>query len=314
MAHLRLTLPTGTLGDPHKHALARGIIANARSKKSQFDFPVIGAGQTKDSRVFLYIEPSTGQQGLAVANAILPQLNDLMASNDANFGIKTNRGGNVILAALQGATDGSTGAYHYGCDFATGGDWYADLAFGEPDLTLGLVQAEITESYMGLQNKGWGCGDSNGEALSRFLAEMASGGSMGALYDYTTAPSWAKAGFPNWIDATEPTDGDPISIGCGMVYLYWLVSRGFAVSQIVQAGCPRGTLASNYSILGQGQNAWGDFMAAVKGLPVITSDNPWPVSPPPLPTATGGTLTAQDIADLISAQATLTRILAEQKS
>jgi hypothetical protein len=312
MKHLRLTLPSSTMSDPHKHAMARcRAAARAARPKTAFDFAVTKLGQTKDGRVALWYESSAGPQALAVANAILPQIDGLMAGNDQIFGGQ-GRAGNILLVALDGATDGSTGAYHYGCDFTSGSDWYEDLAFGNPRLTLGLVQAEVVESYMGLQNKGWGCGDSHGEALSRFLAEMVSGGPDGALLDYSTGPAWAQAGFPNWIDATEPTDGDPISIGCGMVYLWWLVKRGFTPSQIVQAGCPARTLGSNYSALGLGPTAWPDFLAAVEKLPVITGDNPWGVAPPPPPPPMGGVLTAQDIANLKAAQAAIAAILAEQ--
>jgi len=55
-----------------------------------------------------------------------------------------------------------------------------------------------------------------------------------------------------------------------------MMSRGFTAAQITQAGCPDGTLASNYTALGAGANAWADFSAAVNALPGgVTSDNSW---------------------------------------
>jgi hypothetical protein len=69
---------------------------------------------------------------------------------------------------------------HHGCSFNPGGgDLYIDAAFGNPVMTTGLIVTESTESFMGAQNSGWDCGGSNGEALSRFLAELESGGPTG---------------------------------------------------------------------------------------------------------------------------------------
>jgi hypothetical protein len=245
----------------------------------EFRFSTQQVGTTTDGRVNLYYDPSLGQQGLDVANAILPRLDVLFANNDALFGV-TGKAGNVILAALEGRTDGGSGAFHRGCAFnedsPEASDWYEDIAFNDPDRTLGLVQAEVTESYMGLQGAGWDCGGSNGEALSRLLAELISGGPSGALRDYATGGAWAQGHYPNWIDATENTDTNPISTGCGVVFLWWLVSLGHSPTQIVQAGCPDGTLASNYKALTGRTTAWFDFATAVNALPNdVTGDDPW---------------------------------------
>jgi hypothetical protein len=158
---------------------------------------------------------------------------------------------------------------------------YCDAAFGNATMTNGLVVAELTESFMGAQNKGWDCGGSNGEALSRFLAELESGGPAGALAGFATGPDWDRAGRPNWIDATEPTDQDSVSTGCGVVYLYWMMSQGHTPAQIAQAGCPDGSLASNYQALTGRTSAWNDFLAAVNRLPHgVDSDDPWGAAPP----------------------------------
>jgi hypothetical protein len=55
-----------------------------------------------------------------------------------------------------------------------------------------------------------------------------------------------------------------------------MMSKGHAAAQITQAGCPDGSLASNYEALTGGTNAWKDFSAAVAALSGgVTSDNPW---------------------------------------
>lgn len=273
----RLLFPTHVHVHPHRRAVAIGrFYAQRRARAAgPFDYPTQLAGTTPDGNVTVYYDPSLGQPGADLAREVLARAPQTYADTQAFFNVP-GQPVNVILAALNGATDGSGGAYHYGCNFNPGGDLYEDVAFGNPDRTLGLVVAELTESFMGAQNAGWDCGGSNGEALSRFLAELLSGGPDGALADYATGPAWDQAGRPDYIDATEPTDQNAVSTGCGVVYLYWMLSRGFSAAQITQAGCPDGTLASNYRALTGGSDAWGDFSAAVNGLTGgITSDNPW---------------------------------------
>lgn len=257
-----------------------------------FDFPTKLAGQSNwtgsDGKpVMVYFDPSLAN-GASLAAAILAAIDDLMAYCDWAFGVQ-GQGGNIIIAALGGATDGSGGAYHYDCSFSSGGDWYIDAAT-DPQECVGLAMAEISESYMGLQSKGWNCGGSGGEALSRFLAEIASGGPGGALAPYSSAASWDGS---DWISKDQGTDGDYPSIGCGVLYLWWMVSQGYTVDQITQAGEPDGTLSTNYQNLTgkSATQAFCDFKAAAAGLGSPSSfqnDNPWNAATPPYPQGGGG--------------------------
>jgi hypothetical protein len=278
---LRWTIPTSSFLDPHERTRVLAGYQAARRRATaalpadRFDFPTQLIGKTPDGYVTLYVDPSLGKPGLDLAKQIFTVIDVSYAHSRAYFNVPA-QSVNMIIAGIGNARDGSAGAYHYGCGFAPGGDIYCDAAFGNPDLTKGLFVAEVTESFMGAQAKGWDCGGSNGEALSRFLAELESGGPRGALSGFTTGPLWDRAGRPNWIDATEPTDRDGASIGCGVVYLYWMVSEGFKAAQITQAGCPDGTLASNYSALTGAAGAWTEFRAAVASLSQgVISDDPW---------------------------------------
>ncbi len=278
---LRWTMPTPNFLDPHARARAFGEHSARRRRAAavmpaeRFDFPAQLIGKTPDGNATLYVDPSLGKPGSDLAREILAMLDTTCAHSQAYFGISIHPV-NVIIAAVGNATDGSGGGYHYGCSFDKGGDIYCDATFGNPDLTNGLIVAELTECFMGAQKKGWDCGGSNGEALSRFLAELESGGPQGALAGFSTGPLWDRAGRPNWIDATEPTDQDGASIGCGIVYLYWMMTQGFAAARITQAGSPDGTLASNYAALTGRASAWSDFIAAVGALSRgIVSDDPW---------------------------------------
>jgi hypothetical protein len=127
---------------------------------------------------------------------------------------------------------------------------------------------------MGPQNLGWGCGFSNGEGLSRFLAKEET--AAGTLDAFTTGPAWAQAGFPDWVSQTEQTDRNPVSTGCAIVYIYFMRNvLEYTIDQIVQGG--GATLAQNYqNVHGKDPStAYPDLMGALNGLQV-TTDNPFP--------------------------------------
>ncbi len=133
-----------------------------------------------------------------------------------------------------------------------------------------MYVAELSECFMGSQDHGWGCGFSNGEGLSRFCAEQET--PSGTLNAFVTGPSWAQAGFPDWVSQTEQTDRDSVSTGCAIVYIYWLRLLGFTIPQITQAAGD--TLSANYQRLTGKTTAYQDLLAALKGLKV-RSDNPF---------------------------------------
>ncbi len=171
------------------------------------------------------------------------------------------------------------------CGFgAAGGDWYADVAH-DARMTFGLVMAEVCESYMGLQAKGWNCGGSGGEGLSRFLAEIVSGGPNGSLGAFSSGASWDGT---DWISRDQGTDQDYPSIGCAILYCWWMTFKGYTVQQITQAGEPNGTLATNYAALTgrPASQAFADFkaaVAAVGGPGGFQGDDPWNAPTPPFP-------------------------------
>jgi hypothetical protein len=274
---IKLTLPTHYHTEHHARARVFAHVQGRRRHKppaQKFDYPAKLIAQTAD--VGLYCDPQLGPQGTDLAQQIKATIEGTYVDCRNFFGI-AGQPVNVILAPLNNETDGNAGAYHHGCNFDTGGDLYIDAAFGNPLMTTGLIVAELTESFMGAQNQGWDCGGSNGEALSRFLAELESGGPSGALAAFATGPAWDNAGRPNWIDATESTDQDAVATGCGVVYLYWMMSQGHSPADITKAGCADGSLASNYQALTGKTTAWQDFSASVAGLAGgVSSDNPWP--------------------------------------
>jgi hypothetical protein len=265
-AETRELLPAGRRRKP-KTAEQRLTAA-----RTGFDYPVTQVGVI--GNVTIDYDPVLGAQGLELAQRMLTGVRGPYDDMQSFFGM-TGAAVSVVIAPLDGETDGSAGAYHYGCDFTAGGVLYLDATFTNTtvnplDLEIGLYVAELSEAFMGPQNRGWNCGYSNGEALSRFLAEHET--LPDTLNAFATGPAWDQAGRPDWIDKTEPTDQDAVSTGCGMIFFYWMRALGFAVPQFVQAG--GATLSANYRALTGKDTAYRDLLTALSGV-TINSDNPF---------------------------------------
>ena len=256
-----------------------------------FDFAVTHLGDSKwvgaDGKpVGVWYDPNDSNSQ-AMAADVLIKIDDLMTYCDSVFGVK-GKSGNVIITSQVGG-----GAYHFGCSFnadAPGSDWYEtnEGTVGSSLIYFGLVMAEVSESYMGLQAKGWNCGGSGGEGLSRVLAEIVSGGSNGAMgaSGYAAGPSYDGT---DWISADQGSDRDYPSTGCAVLYCWWMMSQGFTIQQIVQAGESDGTLASNYSKLTglPATQAFTNFQVAVSkvgGPGAFSVDNPFHAPEQPYPT------------------------------
>jgi hypothetical protein len=228
---------------------------------------------TSSSGVTVYVDPTLGNQALQNAQDLLAAADRVVQQNNAIFGI-TGGAVDVIVFALNGQTDGTGGADHDGCDFATGNAIEVDASYGNSARVVALFEAELSECAM----NGQLCGYSTGEALSRWCAMVVG---SNALKDFATAPQWAQDGMPNWVDQTEQTDQDPDSTGCGMAFLSWLISQGHALSDVAKAMVSlgdSGTLAALYSRLtaDTASNAWSKFSSAVQALPGgVMSDDPF---------------------------------------
>ena len=267
----------GLTGGP-RELMPQGVVRRARTAEQimaaapSLDYPATQVGTV--GNMTLYYDPALGAQGLTLAQEFLGVAYRPYQDMVSFFGI--NGGAvKVVIAPLSGNNDGSGGAYHYGCDFTSGGTLYLDATFANKtidpvDLEVALYVAEISECFMGAQGKGWGCGYSNGEGLSRFLAEEET--PWGTLAGFQTAAAWVAAGYPDWVTHTKLTDRDSVSTGCSILYIYWMRSRGFSIAQIVQAA--GATLQANYQTLTGSTSAYSDLVAAAKAVNV-TSDNPF---------------------------------------
>src|SRR5579863_9210691 len=230
-------------------------------------------GTSPSGRVTVYVDPTLGAPALQNAQDLVNDADRVATANDAIFGT-TGGPVSVIIFALGNATDGTGGADHMGCDYNTGAAIEVCASFGNSARVSALFEAELSECSMG----GNLCGVSTGEALSRWCAAVIGNN---ALSDFSTAPQWVQDGMPDYVNQTEPTDQDGDSIGCGMAFLSWLMSEGYALERIAPAMVAlgtKGTLAQLYANLtnNPASSAWTNFQAAVQALPNgITSDDPF---------------------------------------
>jgi hypothetical protein len=262
-------------------------------------------GTSPSGRVTVFVDPSLGPQGAQNASDLVNDADRVVQANDALFGT-TGGPVSVMVCALGGATDGTGGADHMGCDYVNGAAIEVSASFGQSERVSGLFEAELSECSMG----GNLCGENTGEALSRWCASVISGN---ALSDFATAPTWAQDGMPNYVDQTDPTDQDPDSTGCAMAFLSWLMSQGYSLSAIAQEMVSlkdAGTLAQLYGNLtsDSASNAWSNFYAAASALPQITTDDPFGATAqpaqlahlPPWTVEAAGKVFASILADIVA--------------
>jgi hypothetical protein len=231
-------------------------------------------GTSPSGRVTVYVDPTLGGPGLQNAQDLVNDADRVVSANDAQIFGAAGGPVNVIIFALGGATDGTGGADHAGCDYTTGAGIEVCASFDNSSRVSALFEAELSECSMG----GNLCGVSTGEALSRWCAAVISNN---ALADFATAPQWAQDGMPDYVNQTDPTDQDADSTGCGMAFLSWLMSQGHGLGQIAQTMVSlgdSGTLAQLYANLTSDvpSNAWPAFLAAVEALANgVTNDDPF---------------------------------------
>jgi hypothetical protein len=73
--------------------------------------------------------------------------------------------------------------------------------------------------FSAAQGLGWNCGDTNGEGLSRVLAEELYPGVLDAFH---TADAWLDSSRPDYVSDGVGNDQDGLSNGCAVVFLYYL--------------------------------------------------------------------------------------------
>lgn len=250
--------------------MARRIVAAA--PPAGFDFPATLAGKTAHFQVYY----QTGfANGPAIAQGVLSTCERDYNAQVAFFsGIQIPA---LPINILIGT--GIGGAYHYGCaavDLYCDGDTSANPNI---DLTRMLAVAEEVEVFEATQNKGWDCGASNGEGLSRVLATELY---PAQLDGFSTASSWLDSNRPDWVSKTDPTDQSAVSTGCAVLFLNYLrYQLNFSWQAIIQAA--GSTLEQTYKGVTGKTGGFAPFKSLLDahfppGEPSnLATDNPFPL-------------------------------------
>ncbi|HEV3116396.1 MAG TPA: hypothetical protein VGY58_05045 [Gemmataceae bacterium] len=157
---------------------------------------------------------------------------------------------------------------------------------GPLEFMRSLVIAEEDEVFEANFGHGWDCGASNGEGLSRVLAnDMVPGVEP---QGFVSPPVWldgpSDTGIlrEDWVNKTDATDVNYFSIGCSVLFLNWLrFQLNFTWTHIIAAGTP--TLAGTYQNLTGKNDGFAKFKALIDqkfppGQPSgLTTDNPFPL-------------------------------------
>lgn len=258
---------------PHRkhHRLLRALASRKPHNWPTFTGKAKLVGTSPAGKVSVYYDATLGAQALQNAQDLLIDADRIVANNDIIFGV-TGEPVDVLIMALDGATDGSGGADHMGCTFATGNKIEVCASFGNSMRCSALFEAELSENCMN-DNL---CGFSTGEALSRWCAAAISNN---ALSDFASVSTWAQNGYANWVDTTEPTDMNEDSTGCGMAFISWLLKQGYTLPKIAQSMVSfgdSGTFAQLYGFLTgkDPSGAWASFLPAIRAIS-FTSDDPF---------------------------------------
>jgi hypothetical protein len=218
-----------------------------------------------------------GEDGARLADAILEKCEPDFATLQRYFGGITPP--NLPFKIL--VTTESGGAYHFGC---AGTELYVggrSASGASADFMLSLVVAEEDEVFEAASGLGWDCSASNGEGLSRVLANDLYPGVEPP--NFLSAPVWLdEPGRPDWASRTEPTDRNYVSIGCAVLFLNWLrFQLNFSWPQIIAAGAP--TLGAVYQHLTGKTDGFERFKDQLEanypsGTPSgLTTDQPYPL-------------------------------------
>jgi hypothetical protein len=237
------------------------------------------AHATQTAHFKVSVDPGLGAAGTQIANALLQTCEQDYATLQGFFG-------GITPAALPFhliVTAGSDGASHATCE-ATALSIGANS--GPLEFMRSLVIAEEDEVFEANFGHGWDCGASNGEGLSRVLAnDMVPGVEP---QGFVSPPVWldgpSDTGIlrEDWVNKTDATDVNYFSIGCSVLFLNWLrFQLNFTWTQIIAAGTP--TLAGTYQNLTGKNDGFAKFKALIDqkfppGQPSgLTTDNPFPL-------------------------------------
>src|SRR6266446_5867412 len=267
----KITREIGLSSVHHRVTVARARQAAVMGMRRQSQLTHVG---NTDHFDVSYVT-SLRKTGAALAQAILQNCErDYSTLQQVFGGITPHR-----LPFVVQITSDATGASHSSCmgtDISIGGK-----SGGAVNFIRSLLVAEADEVLMANFGRGWDCGASNGEGLSRVLANDIYKGVEPA--DFISSDVWLNLSpRPNFVDHTDPTDTNYNSIGCATLFLNWLrFQLNHSWRDIIAAG--GATLGATYKNLTSKTTGWKDFLAVIDAkFPTgkqynLSTDNPFPV-------------------------------------
>jgi hypothetical protein len=212
-----------------------------------------------------------------------------------------------IQVYLEQRRDPDTAAYNHGYQSGGKSNIHIDAqsainnAANAAEIVKMLFVMELVEVFMSYNNQhganknSWNASNSDGEALSHLcgIERFRTGhylvypGQNLFFPDRATVDRWLQnTGRPDWVSTPENTDGNPVSIGCGLLFLYYLKSQlNHPVPKIIQNG--GASLEELYKNLTGQSNAFDAFNGLVSqyfpagNTPLFTTfDDPFPLLDP----------------------------------
>ena len=244
---------------------------------ARFDVDATFRGQSTFFSV--YYDNALGDAvGAALADGVLARCDADYESIYAIFGAVTPP---LPITCIVCTFQDAPGGYHHTCIDNTiyvSGQTLTPPNTADVATAQAVLVAEEVEVFSAAQNLGWNCGDTNGEGLSRVLAEELY---PGVLDDFHTADVWLDSGRPDYVSNNVGNDQDPTSNGCSVVFLYFLrYVLGYDWATIVQAG--GSTLEQTYQNLTGSVGGYTALRECVDALyppgspSGLTTDNPFP--------------------------------------
>lgn len=263
-----------SVSDLHVFVLPGGEVPAARPALAADGGPYTLRGSTPHFSV--YYENSLGASGPVLADAVLARCESDFEQLSGWFGAIVPGGMPFTIYVVTG----NFGAYHATCSATE--EHCAAFDGTNQDLIRMLQVAESVEVFSAA-NGHWNCGASTGEGLSRIFATELY---PTALNGFASAAHWLDGGRPDFVNSTDPTDRNYVSIGCSTLFLNWLrYQLHFTWAQIVRAGASP-TLASTYTALTGQTDALAQFEGQLNnhfppGAPSgLANDNPYPLLDP----------------------------------
>jgi hypothetical protein len=152
-----------------------------------------------------------------------------------------------------------------------------------------VLVAETIEIFMAAVPFGWHPGDSSGEGLSQAAGFTLYPDQVQIL----NGPQvWLDSSRPDFVSKTDPTDSNPVSFGCALLFIYYLRSQlGFNMKPIV--GRPGNSLEGVYIQLTQDRGAFQTFSAILESKFPAGQTSKLAGSTNPFPLPSGAVLSAR---------------------